>query len=76
MLLPKFGRKVRLVTSFPFWEAILVITGTVIGAGILGLPAVFEKSGYLTASLALIISFVIALEVAYMIVELEEGVGK
>ncbi|MCD6512218.1 MAG: hypothetical protein J7K61_01260 [Thermoplasmata archaeon] len=76
MLHPKFGRKARLETSSPFWEAVLVITGTVIGAGILGLPAVFEKSGYLTASLALIISFIIAIEIAYMIIELEGNTGR
>lgn len=31
-----------------FWAATFTLTGTIIGAGILGLPYVFAKSGYLT----------------------------
>jgi len=71
MMKPKFGRKAELVTFLPFWEAIFIIVGTVIGAGILGLPSVFAKNGYLTATAALLVSLVLVIELAFMIVELE-----
>jgi len=38
-----------------FWEAVATLTGTIIGAGVLGIPYVVHKSGFLTGALAIII---------------------
>lgn len=38
----------------PFWEGVAVIVGTIIGAGIIGIPYVFAQSGFITATLVLI----------------------
>ncbi len=39
----------------PFWEGVAVIVGTIVGAGIIGVPFVFAQSGFLTATLVLIL---------------------
>ena len=39
----------------PFWEGVAVIVGTIIGAGIIGVPFVFAQSGFVTATLVLIL---------------------
>ena len=33
-----------------FWAAAFTLSGTIVGAGILGLPYAFSKSGFLTSS--------------------------
>ncbi|MFP4616945.1 MAG: aromatic amino acid transport family protein [Candidatus Paceibacterota bacterium] len=38
----------------PFFEGVAIIVGTIIGAGIIGVPYVFAESGFLTATLVLI----------------------
>ncbi len=39
----------------PFWEGVAVVVGTIIGAGIIGVPYVFAQSGFLTATVVLIL---------------------
>lgn len=39
----------------PFLEGVAVIVGTIIGAGIIGIPYVFAQSGFLTATLVLLL---------------------
>ena len=39
----------------PFWEGVAVVVGTIIGAGIIGVPYVFAQSGFLTATLVLVL---------------------
>jgi amino acid permease len=41
--------------KMPFWEGVAVVVGTIIGAGIIGVPYVFAQSGFLTATVVLIL---------------------
>lgn len=41
--------------KMPFWEGVAVVVGTIIGAGIIGVPYVFAQSGFLTATLVLVL---------------------
>ncbi|MCH7515924.1 MAG: amino acid permease, partial [Bacteroidetes bacterium] len=38
-----------------YWSVVFTLTGTIIGAGILGLPYVFQKSGFLIGTFWLFI---------------------
>lgn len=41
--------------NLPFFQAVSTLVGTIIGAGILGVPYVFAQAGFLTATLMLLI---------------------
>lgn len=41
--------------NLPLFEAVAIIVGTIIGAGIVGIPYVFAKSGFLTGALVLVL---------------------
>ncbi|MGM0482644.1 MAG: aromatic amino acid transport family protein [Patescibacteria group bacterium] len=53
----------------PFFEGVAVIVGTIIGAGIIGVPYVFAQSGFLTATLVLVLVGIALLFVRLMLGE-------
>lgn len=55
-------------SSLNFWEAVATITGTIIGAGILGIPYVVSQSGFITGLI-----FMIFLGLATMLMNLFLG---
>lgn len=52
-----------------FWEGVAVIVGTIIGAGIVGIPFVFAQSGFLTATVVLFLVGVALFFVRLMLAE-------
>ena len=44
-----------------FYRAIAMLCGTVIGAGVLGLPYVFQQAGFLTGALTVLILGIVVL---------------
>ena len=53
-----------------FLEGVSTLTGTIIGAGVLGLPYVFYLSGYLPVYFLMLIGFSICLSINLMLAEL------
>ena len=61
------NHKERFIFDKRFWAAAFTLTGTVIGAGILGLPYVFSKSGfYIGLFWLLFLGFIIILTKLYL----------
>ncbi len=53
----------------PFFESIAIIVGTIVGAGVLGLPFVFAQAGFLTGVFALLVLGSILIVVRLMLGE-------
>ena len=53
-----------------FFEGVSTLTGTIIGAGVLGLPYVFHISGYLPSYAFMLLGFCVCLLINLMLAEL------